>query len=59
MVEIDRKLRTLNSELKTKMILQVHDELVFEVPEKELNRVTKLIKEIMETAFPPLGSLGC
>jgi DNA polymerase-1 len=30
------------------MILQVHDELLFEVPEKELLRLTKLVKQVME-----------
>lgn len=36
--------------LKAKMLLQVHDELVFEVPPKELERVKKLVTEIMEAA---------
>ena len=30
----------------TKMILQVHDELIFEVPDKELEEATKLVKQI-------------
>lgn len=34
--------------LKTKMILQVHDELVFEVPEDEIDVVARLVKEKME-----------
>ena len=34
--------------MKTRMILQVHDELVFEVPVEELDRAKKLIKTIME-----------
>lgn len=34
--------------MKTRMILQVHDELVFEVPVEELDRARKLIKAIME-----------
>ncbi len=34
--------------MKTRMILQVHDELVFEVPVEELERAKRLIKEKME-----------
>jgi DNA polymerase-1 len=34
------------------MTLQVHDELVFEVPKDELARVAPLVREIMEGAFP-------
>ena len=33
------------------MILQVHDELVFEVPHKEMETVKKLVQEEMESAF--------
>ncbi len=35
---------------ETKMILQVHDELVFDVPKNELAQVTPVIKKAMETA---------
>ena len=38
--------------LESKLILQVHDELVFEVPEKEKAGVEKLVREKMETVFP-------
>ena len=38
--------------LKTQMILQVHDELVFEVPSAETQQATEIIKHAMETAFP-------
>lgn len=36
---------------KAKMILQVHDELVFEVPEKEVKQVAKLIAEEMDSVY--------
>jgi DNA polymerase I len=36
--------------LQTKMLLQVHDELIFEVPESELEQVKKLVPEVMEQA---------
>jgi DNA polymerase-1 len=37
--------------LSTKMIMQVHDELVFEVPEEELQEVLPLIQNEMETVM--------
>ncbi len=36
---------------KTRMLLQVHDDLLFEVPEKELDRVAKPIQHVMENAL--------
>ena len=37
-------------ELKSRMILQVHDELIFEAPDSELDILKKLVKEEMENA---------
>ncbi len=48
MVNIDRRLT--EESFKTRMLLQVHDELVFEAPEDELERVKELIKVEMESA---------
>jgi DNA polymerase-1 len=39
------------SGLKAKMLLQVHDELMFEVPQDELEETTRLVQEIMEDAY--------
>jgi DNA polymerase-1 len=48
MIRIDNALRT--RELKSKMLLQVHDELVFEVMPEELDPVQELVKYEMENA---------
>ncbi|MGA8366444.1 MAG: DNA polymerase I [Candidatus Acidiferrales bacterium] len=47
MIELDRRLA---DGFESQMILQVHDELLFEAPEKEIPRLTKLVKEVMEGA---------
>jgi DNA polymerase-1 len=38
--------------LKSHMILQVHDELVFECPDSEIEAMKRLIKEEMEGVVP-------
>jgi DNA polymerase-1 len=45
MIELDARLA---AGFESKMILQVHDELLFEAPQKELPKLTKLVKEVME-----------
>ncbi|HPF78565.1 MAG TPA: DNA polymerase I [Alphaproteobacteria bacterium] len=37
-----------DANLKAKMLLQVHDELIFEVPEDELEKTSALVKSVME-----------
>ncbi len=46
MIRIDAAVRERN--LKSRMTLQVHDELVFEVPENEVETVQSLVREQME-----------
>ncbi|MDE7338531.1 MAG: DNA polymerase I, partial [Bacteroidales bacterium] len=50
MIAIDRRMRREN--LKAKMILQVHDELVFDVPQNELPAMKALVEEEMKNALP-------
>lgn len=49
MVRIGRRMEEEN--LASKMILQVHDELIFDVPEDEAERMSAIIKEEMENAY--------
>lgn len=49
MIKIDEELET--QKLKTKMLLQVHDELLFEAPIDEVDVAMSLIKKEMEAAF--------
>lgn len=39
------------AELGADMLLQVHDELVFEVPKKELKATTQLVQDVMQSAY--------
>lgn len=49
MLKIPAALRAAH--LNGKMILQVHDELVFECPEKELDQTIKVVQHEMESAY--------
>lgn len=49
MIAVDKRLQ--QSELQARMLLQVHDELVFECPEPEVEELSKLVKEEMEGVF--------
>jgi DNA polymerase I len=46
MIRLDKKLKDLKND-KSKILLQIHDELIFEVPEKDVKNMTKIIKEEM------------
>lgn len=43
------------AKLGARMLLQVHDELLFEVPEKELEQTTAVVKEVMQAAAPGIS----
>ena len=49
MINIHKKLQDEN--WKSKMLLQVHDELVFDVHNDELEKIQPMIKHEMENAF--------
>jgi DNA polymerase-1 len=49
MNEVFRRIK--EESLKTRLLLQVHDELVFETTSDELNRVLPLIKDSMESVY--------
>ncbi|MGC5746275.1 DNA polymerase I [Chryseobacterium sp. NFX27] len=49
MIKIDHELNA--QQLQTKMLLQVHDELIFEAPVDEIEAASKLIKTEMESAL--------
>jgi len=50
MVKVQARLR--QEKLETRMILTVHDELVFEAPEAELDRSREIVRAEMEGAYP-------
>ena len=49
MIAIDRQLA--NEGFQAKMILQVHDELLFEAPHAEMDRLRKLVRPAMENVY--------
>jgi DNA polymerase-1 len=46
------------AKLKARMLLQVHDELVFEAPKAEAEALMKLAKQVMEAAPAPAANLS-
>ena len=49
MVKVDRALKAAN--LRTKMVLQIHDELVFDTPREEVEQVRDIVRREMTTAL--------
>ncbi len=50
MIRLDKRIR--GEGLKSRMILQVHDELIFDVPEDEVDRLRVIVPEEMSAALP-------
>ena len=49
MIQIMDRMDDLN--MRSKMILQVHDELIFEVPRKELDQMSEIVMELMPSSM--------
>jgi DNA polymerase-1 len=47
---IDMAERLKKEKLKARMLLQVHDELIFEAPKEEIGRLCQIVPEVMEGA---------
>lgn len=56
MIRVPRALTSAG--LDAKMLLQVHDELLFEVPEAQVEETTAVVREVMETACDPALKLS-
>ncbi len=60
MLRVDAALK--KEGLKTQMIMQIHDELLFEAPEAEVEKASELIKREMEAAatldVPLIADIG-
>ena len=50
MIEVDKKLGDLGWQ-----VLQIHDSILIECPEKNVQKVSKMLQETMETIYPELG----
>lgn len=49
MIDMAKRLETEG--MKSRMLLQVHDELIFEAPENEIEQLKKIVPEVMEAAI--------
>ena len=52
MVKIDKKLEEAGLKDEVKMLLQIHDELLFEIKEEKIVQAVPIIKEAMESVYP-------
>ncbi len=49
MIEMNARLE--EEKLQTRLILQVHDELIFETPKSEVDKLKQIVPEVMEQAL--------
>ena len=49
MIEVAKQLPKISPQ--SKMLMQVHDELVFEVPKNEIKKVAQVVKTAMESIY--------
>ncbi len=50
MVNIFKEIKERN--LKSKLLVQIHDELIFDIPEEEINIMKELVPKVMQEALP-------
>jgi DNA polymerase-1 len=55
MIDLHARLRA--EKLQTRLLLQVHDELVIEAPDSEIEEASRLVRETMESVYPLLVPL--
>jgi DNA polymerase-1 len=55
MIDLHARLRA--EELQARLLLQVHDELVIEAPDSEVEEASRLVRETMESVYPLLVPL--
>ena len=48
MIKLEKELKNKKNQ-KTKMLLQIHDELIFETPRDEVKRISKIIEDEMSS----------
>lgn len=58
MVKIDQYIRDNKLENKIKLVLQIHDEVIYEVSKKEVEKHAPEIKKIMESVIDPIETRG-
>jgi len=51
MISVNKYLKDKYSKGEAKMLLQIHDELVFEIEEDSIQEISKEIKKVMESMY--------